>query len=119
MKKVLIVDDSGFTRNIHKQIVTSQGYEVVEAGSGTEGVEMFAREKPDLVMIDLLMPDMDGMEAVGKILEVDPAAKTVICSTDKQKARREDAQKIGVLAFLTKPVNAEKIAETLDRLLAD
>ena len=119
MKKILIVDDSGFTRNIHKQIITSQGYEVVEAGSGTEGVEMFSQEKPDLVMIDLLMPDMDGMEVVGKMLEIDPAAKTVICSTDKQKARQDDAQQIGVLAFLTKPVNAEKVAETLGRLLAD
>ena len=119
MKKILIVDDSGFTRNIHKQIITSQGYEVVEAGSGTEGVEMFSQEKPDLVMIDLLMPDMDGMEAVGKMLEIDPAAKTVVCSTDKQKARQEEAKEIGVLAFLTKPVNSEKIAETLDQLLAD
>ena len=119
MKKILIVDDSAFTRNIHKQIVTSQGYETVEAKSGAEAVEMFSREKPDLVIIDLLMPGMDGMEVVGRMLEIDPGAKTVICSTDKQKARQEEARERGVLAFLTKPIDPEQLAETLDRLLAD
>ena len=117
--RVLIVDDSNFTRTIHKQIVTGEGYETVEAASGKEAVEVFAREKPDLVLIDLLMPDMDGMDAARKLLEIDPAARIVICSTDKQKVRQEEARELGVLEFFTKPLDPEKLAESLDRILND
>ena len=117
MKKVLIVDDSSFTRNIHQQIVAGEGYEAVEAASGKEAVEVFTRERPDLVLVDLLMPDMDGMDAARKILEIDSAARIVICSTDKQKARQEEAREVGVLEFLTKPLDPESLAASLDRIL--
>ncbi len=116
MKRVLIVDDSTFTRNIHKQIITSVGYQTLEAANGAEAIETFEKEKPDLVIIDLLMPDMDGMDAVSKILEKDADAKVIVCSTDKQKYRKEQASELGVQGFLTKPVNAEKFRETVQDL---
>ena len=119
MKKILIVDDSAFTRSIHKQMVTGEGYETVEAASGGEAVEVFAREKPDLALVDLLMPDMDGLEAIRKMLQIDPGARVVICSTDKQKLRQEEAREAGVLEFLAKPVDPEKLAASLDRILKD
>ena len=119
MKKVLIVDDSAFTRNIHKQIITGEGYETMEAASGGEAVQVFACEKPDLALVDLLMPDMDGLEAARKMLEIDPGARIVVCSTDKQKVRQEEAREAGVLEFLTKPVDPEKLAASLDRILKD
>lgn len=118
MKKILIVDDSAFTRDIHKQIVISAGYQVLEAENGSQALEVFEKERPDLVIMDLLMPDMDGMEIIKRILETDPHAKTVICSTDKQKARQAEAREIGVLGFLTKPINAEEATEMIDNLLS-
>ena len=119
MKKILIVDDSAFTRGIHRQILESEGYETLEAASGAEALEKFKKEKPDLSIVDLLMPDMDGMDVIRKILEIDPDARTVICSTDKQKARQEDAKEIGVLGFLVKPINSEKIVAILRKILGD
>ena len=115
MKNILIVDDSAFTRNIHRQVIEGEDYEVVEAESGAAALEMFEKENPDLVMMDLLMPDMDGMEVTQKILEIDPGAKIIICSTDRQKYRQEEAKEVGVIGFLTKPINKEKMVHALRR----
>ena len=119
MARILIVDDSTFTRNIHRQIVAAEGHETLEAGGGTDAVEIFDRERPDLVLIDLLMPDMDGIDAVRKMLEIDPDARILVCSTDRQRPRQEEAREAGVLEFLTKPVDPGKMAESLDRILKD
>lgn len=117
MPKILIVDDSAFTRGIHTQIVKSEGFDTVEAPDGTAAVETFVREKPDLVLTDLLMPDMDGMEVVKKIREIDPAAKIVICSTDRQKYRKEEASRLGAVGFLNKPIDREELRETVRKAL--
>jgi len=69
--------------------------------------------------MDLLMPDMDGLEAIGQILAIDPKAKTIICSTDKQKARQDDARDVGVMVFLTKPIDTAQLSSTLSNLLED
>ena len=118
MKKILIVDDSAFTRGIHKDILTSGGYETVEAASGTEALEVFEKEKPDLTVVDLLMPDMDGMDVIRKLLESDPGAKIVVCSTDKQKPRQEEAREIGALGFLAKPIDDEELVRTFNDILS-
>jgi two-component system, chemotaxis family, chemotaxis protein CheY len=119
MKKILIVDDSAFTRNIHKKIVENEGYRTVEASNGSEALAVFAKEKPDLTIVDLLMPDMDGMEVVKNILKTDPIAKIFICSSDKQKYRREEAKAMGVLEFITKPISDEKMVGALNKILKD
>jgi two-component system chemotaxis response regulator CheY len=119
MKKVLIVDDSAFTRSIHNQIITSAGYQTLEAASGAEAVATFEKEKPDLVVMDLLMPDMDGMDAVRKILEIDADARIVICSVDRQRYRRKEAEEIGAVGFVSKPVNAAEMIELLSDILGD
>jgi len=97
-------------------MITKEGYDVVEASGGAEAVAVYEKEQPDLVMIDLLMLDMDGMEAIGMILEKDPKAKIAVCSTDKQKTCQEEAKELGVLAFLTKPLNTEKVKEVLHKI---
>ncbi|QTA88038.1 response regulator [Desulfonema magnum] len=119
MKKVLIVDDAAFARSIQKQIIASVGYEVTEAGNGAEALEVFKTEKPDLVTLDLLMPDMDGMDVLKSILEEDPDAKAIICSTDKQKFRQEEAKETGALGFVAKPVDPEKLLEMIKNILDD
>jgi two-component system chemotaxis response regulator CheY len=117
MKKILIVDDAAFSRGMLKRMVESAGYEVIEAGSGEEALEKFKTEKPDLVTMDLLMPDMDGIDVVRKIMETDPGAKAIVCSTDKQKFRQDEARDAGAAAFLPKPVDPEKLLETLKNIL--
>lgn len=117
MKKIMIVDDALFSRNIMKQMIVSGGYETIEAGSGSEAIELFKTEKPDAATMDLLMPDMDGMDAVRKILEIDPEAKIIICSTDKQKFRQDEARETGAAGFIPKPVDPEKLLDTLKNIL--
>ena len=117
MKTILVIDDSFFTRNIHRQILEKEGYCVFEADGGLAGIEMYVNEKPDFVVTDLMMPDMDGMEVLKKILEIDPAAKIMICSTDRQISRKQDAKEIGVLGFLSKPIVPEQLTDLLKTIL--
>lgn len=117
MKKILIVDDSALARTIHRRIVLGEGFEVVEAASGKEAIEVYKNERPDIMITDLLMPDIDGMEVAKQILGMDPAAKIIICSTDRQKYRRQDADAIGAKAFLTKPVNTDELKAVLEKVL--
>ena len=116
MTKVLVVDDSAFTRGIHTRILKENGYDVVEATGGVEALTMYASEKPDAVLLDLLMPDMDGMDVVRQLRASDPEAKVIICSTDKQKARREEGREAGVMGFVTKPVDPEELIRQLKQL---
>lgn len=116
MKKILIIDDSMFTRNIHRSMLGALNYSTIEADSGTAGIESYKTEKPDLVIIDLLMPDMDGMEAVKQIMEFDSEAKVMICSTDRQKFRKAEAKEIGALNFLHKPLDEELLSEALSSI---
>ncbi|MCW5210906.1 response regulator, partial [Desulfobulbus sp. N3] len=115
--KILIVDDSLFTRTIHRQTVENEGYLVVEAGGGQEAVEIFKKEKPDLVVTDLLMPDMDGMDLIREILTTDPTAKMVVCSADRKIEHIREAGKIGALGFLSKPIAAEDLNRLIEKLM--
>ncbi len=115
--KILIVDDSLFTRTIHRQTVENEGYLVAEAGGGQEAVEIFKKEKPDLIITDLLMPDMDGMDLIREILTADPSAKMVICSADRKIEHIREAGKIGALGFLSKPIAAEELNKLIEKLM--
>ena len=90
--------------------------QAIEASSGKEAIEKFDSEKPDAVMVDLLMPDMDGIDVVKKIREKDSSAKIIVCSADKQKFRQDDAKDAGAIAFFPKPVNPEKLCEVLNSI---
>ncbi len=118
MKTILIVDDSMFTRNIHQRIVEGAGYETITASGGAEAISMYADRRPDMVTLDLLMPDMDGMDALRQIIAIDPSARVVICSTDKQKYRREEAEAGGASGFIAKPVDPEELVALMRRLLS-
>ncbi len=113
MKTIMVVDDSAFTRSIHKGIVEALGHQVVEADNGRQAITLFKEEKPDLVLIDLLMPDIDGMDAAREILALDQDARIVICSTDKQAYRRKEAKEIGVVDFVAKPVDPQALTRVI------
>ena len=118
-KRVLIVDDAQFTRNILKNIMSKTGFvEVVGEGSnGKEGIELFKKLKPDMITMDLVMPEKGGIETIEDILKIDPKALIVVVSALGQEALVLEAAKKGAKDFIQKPFKTEQILEVLERIL--
>ncbi|WP_123053456.1 response regulator [Clostridium sp. JN-1] len=118
MAKILIVDDAAFMRMMIKDILEKNGYEVVgEANNGAKAVELYKKEKPDIVTMDITMPDMDGIEAVKAIKALDPAAKIVMCSAMGQQTMVMDAIKAGARDFIVKPFQPDRVLEAIKKVL--
>ncbi|WP_297637842.1 response regulator [uncultured Clostridium sp.] len=118
MAKVLIVDDAAFMRMMIKDILKKNKFDVVgEASNGEIAVDMYKQEKPDIVTMDITMPNMDGIEAVKRIKEFDPKAKIVMCSAMGQQSMVMDAIRAGAKDFIVKPFQAEKVLEVIKRVL--
>ena len=118
MKKVaLVVDDTAFMREDIRELLEEQGYEVVEAKDGLEGIELYKKVNPEIVTMDINMPRMHGLDASEAILKYDENAKIMLCSTmiafDNY---RKMGEKIGVKAFLTKPFSDEEFIEEFKKL---
>src|SRR5690625_4388092 len=117
-KSVLIVDDAAFMRMMIKDILTKNGYDVVgEAQDGAQAVEKFKELKPDLVTMDITMPEMDGVTALKKIKEFDPQATVIMCSAMGQQAMVIDAIQAGAKDFIVKPFQAERVLEAVKKAL--
>jgi len=114
--KILLIDDSNLARRILKRILEKENHEIIEAGSGMEGLEKFYLEKPDVVFLDLTMEGINGLEVLEKIKEIDPSAKVVIVSADIQKRTKELAIQKGALAFINKPVVEEEVLNMLKEI---
>ena len=118
MKKVLVVDDTKFMRDILKNILKKKDLEIAgEASNGREAVEKFKELKPDLVTMDIIMPEMDGIEAVKKIMEINPSARVLMCSAMGQQALVVEAVQAGAKDFVVKPFQASRVLEAVQRLL--
>lgn len=118
-KRILITDDALFMRVTLKNILTQNGYEVVgEAANGKESVELFKELKPDLVTMDITMPEMDGISALKEIRNVDPNAVVVMCSAMGQQNMIMEALQSGAKEFLVKPFQPAKVVEAVNRVLA-
>ena len=118
MAKILIVDDAAFMRMMIKDILTKNGYEVVaEAANGVEAVELYKSHQPDLVTMDITMPEMDGIEAVKQIKAVNPAAKVIMCSAMGQQSIVMDAIKAGANDFIVKPFQADRVLEAVKKIV--
>lgn len=115
--KILVVDDAAFMRNILKNILTRNGYEVVEAKNGLELLQVYQEQRPDLVTLDITMPEMNGLTALKKLREIDPSAKVVMCSAMGQQAMVMEAIQNGAKDFLVKPFNAERVLETVAKFV--
>ncbi|MDR0858649.1 MAG: response regulator [Oscillospiraceae bacterium] len=117
MAKVLIVDDAAFMRISIKNMLTKNGYEVVgEAENGKIGVEKYAELKPDIVTMDITMPEMSGLDALKAIIASDKGAKVVMVSAMGQEAMVRDAILSGAKGFLVKPFKEEGIMDALKKL---
>lgn len=118
MAKILVVDDAAFMRMMVKDTLTKNGYtDLYEAGDGAQAVEMYNEVKPDLVIMDITMPNMDGLEALKAIRGTNPQAQIVMCSAMGQEAMVIDAIKSGAKDFIVKPFKPERIIKTVEQLI--
>ena len=115
--KVLIVDDSALTRRSLRQILESAGCEVVEAENGLDALERYFLDKPDVVLLDLVMKGMYGLDVLQKIRELDPNARIVVVSADIQTSSQDLAGAAGAAAFINKPFDRTDILSALDLAL--
>ncbi|MHB8780818.1 MAG: response regulator [Candidatus Geothermincolia bacterium] len=114
----LIVDDALFMRMMIRDILVSVGIEVVgEAENGRDAVDEYERLKPDLVTMDIVMPEVDGIEAVKRILEADPEARIIMCSAMGQQPLVVEALEAGARDFIVKPFQPSKVIETVRKTL--
>ena len=117
-KNILICDDAAFMRMMIKDILTKDGYTVVgEAANGAEGVEKYSQLKPDLVMMDITMPEMNGIEALKKIKEGDASANVIMCSAMGQQAMVIESITAGAKDFIVKPFQADRVIEAVKKVL--
>jgi len=118
-KRVLIVDDAAFTRNMLKNIIAKiDQIEVIgEASNGVEAISLYKKLSPDLVTMDLVMPEKGGIEATEEILKINPKALIVVVSALGQEALVLEAAKKGAKDFIQKPFKSEQILEVMERIL--
>ena len=118
MAKILIVDDAAFMRMMIKDILTKNGYEIAaEAENGLKAVEKYQETNPDLVLMDITMPEMDGIQALKKIKEVDAGAKVIMCSAMGQQAMVVEAIQSGAKDFIVKPFQADRVLEAVKKVV--
>jgi two-component system chemotaxis response regulator CheY len=116
--KVLIVDDAAFMRMMIKDILASNGFEIIgEANNGLKAVELYKKERPDIVTMDITMPDMDGIAAVKEIKKMDPSAKVIMCSALGQQSMVMDAIRAGAMDFIVKPFQPDRVIESIRKVL--
>ena len=117
-KNILICDDAAFMRMMIKDILSKNGYNVAgEAENGAKAVEKYAELKPDLVLMDITMPEMDGIEALKAIKGADPAALVIMCSAMGQQAMVIEAIQAGAKDFIVKPFQAERVLEAVKKVV--
>ncbi|APW61588.1 response regulator [Paludisphaera borealis] len=119
MKRLLVVDDALFMRRLIGGVAAEAGWEVVgEAGDGVEGVALYDQLRPDLVTMDLVMPNMGGIEALQKIRELDPSARVVVITAVDQKQSLMDSIRHGAVDFIVKPFDRDRVISLLNKLAA-
>lgn len=118
-QKILIVDDSALSRRTLRRILESAGYDIVEADDGMAALELYFLEKPNLVLLDLVMKGMYGLDVLVKLREMDPKALVVVASADIQGSTRKMVDEAGALAFINKPFMPEQVITAVEAALAE
>ena len=117
--KILIVDDSALSRRTLRRILETTGYEVVEADDGMAALELYFLEKPGLVLLDLVMKGMYGIDVLVKLREMDQQARVVVASADIQSSTRKMVDEAGALGFIHKPFIPEQVIAAVETALAE
>src|SRR5215510_6656943 len=118
-RKILIVDDSALSRRTLRRILETAGHQVVEADDGMTALEVYFLEKPSLVLLDLVMKGMYGLDVLVKLREMDPNALVVVASADIQSSTRKLVDEAGSLAFINKPFISEQVIAAVEAALAE
>ena len=117
-KNILICDDAAFMRMMIKDILVKNGYNIAgEAENGVKAVEKYIETKPDLVLMDITMPEMDGIQALKKIKATDPNASVVMCSAMGQQAMVIESIQAGAKDFIVKPFQADRVIEAVKKVV--
>jgi len=117
-KNILICDDAAFMRMMIKDILTKNGYNIAgEAENGVKAIEKYAEVKPDLVLMDITMPEMDGIEALKRIKAADPNASVIMCSAMGQQAMVIESIQAGAKDFIVKPFQADRVIEAVQKVV--
>ncbi len=115
-KSILICDDAAFMRMMIKDILTKDGYDIAgEAENGKVAIDKFLETKPDLVLMDITMPEMDGIQALKKIKEADPDANVIMCSAMGQQAMVIESIQSGAKDFIVKPFQSDRVIEAVKK----
>ena len=115
---IMIVDDTLYMRTVLKNILSEKGFTIVEAANGNEAIANCQAQSPDLILMDITMPEMDGIAATKAICDSVPEAKVVICSALGQQQMVIEATEAGALDYITKPFNPSDVLEAVERNLA-
>lgn len=115
--RILVVDDSGFARRSLRQLLESAGHTVEEAIDGHDALEKYFLAKPDLVLLDMVMEGMSGLEVLSKLQELDKEAKVVVATADIQSSTKSEAQAGGARGFITKPFDRDQVLQAVSTVL--
>ena len=118
MSKVMVVDDAQFMRLQISKLLTKQGYEVVEAADGEQAVAVYRSANPDAVLMDITMPQKDGLEALAEIRQLDPQAKVIMLTAVGQQSVVLQAVQAGAKDFVVKPVDPDRMMKALQKVLS-
>lgn len=116
--KILLIDDSALSRNILKRFL-GDVYHFVEAEDGMRGLELYFIEKPDLVFLDLTMPNMSGMEVLAQLRQLDPTARVIVGTADIQDLTRAQAESLGAAAVVNKPFTPETLHKAVQAAMEE
>ncbi|PLW79790.1 hypothetical protein C0585_05920 [Candidatus Woesearchaeota archaeon] len=118
MKKILLVDDSSLIRAVLKNFTKRDNITIIEASEGKEAIEKYKAETPDLIFMDIIMPNgMDGISAAKEIKKINPNANIVMCTSVREDKEFNEAKNIGVEDYLNKPFSKEEISKIIDKYL--
>ena len=119
MARVLVVDDAAFMRKMVSDALAKGGHEVIgQAGNGVEALERFRELKPDLMTLDITMPEKDGLTALREIMAADPSARVVMCSALSQESKVLEAVRAGARDFIAKPFQAQRVLSAIEKAAA-
>lgn len=119
MARVLVVDDAAFMRKMVSDALAKGGHEVIgQAGNGVEAIAQFRELKPDLMTLDITMPEKDGLETLRDVMEMDPGAKIIMCSALGQETKVLESIKLGAKDFVVKPFQPDRVIDAVAKALA-
>ena len=118
MANILVVDDSSLSRRTSRRILESAGHAVTEAADGMSALERYAVDRPDLVLLDVTMAEMGGLEVLAQLRAMDPAARVVMATADVQTSTRTLSTAVGAVGFVAKPLTTDSVVRAVDAALA-